>query len=185
MADSSSKTADKLEHQRIWEQGDLLIEGFRRLKTKYERPTHLCHDPESIEEPLSSSRIDESPLDVKEGLLNQLEFQSLPTLHRQITNLSHSLKPLGLLKQPESKFQVVSLIQSELEQTIDQINASIIVICPQPISAPNRVDDQHLNQFKSSRLQSLKAKFHETSQNICLVFRIYALSGGLVGQRSI
>ncbi|KAA1105976.1 hypothetical protein PGT21_025421 [Puccinia graminis f. sp. tritici] len=171
MADSSSKTADELEHQRIWEQGDLLIEGFRRLKTKYERPTHLRHDPESIEEPLSSSRIDESPLEVKDGLLNQLESQSLPTLHRQITNLSHSLKPLGLLNQPEAKFQIVSLIQSELEQTIDQIKTSIIVICPQPICAPNRIDDQHLKQFKSSRLQSLKAKFRETSQNICLVFR--------------
>ncbi|WAR52098.1 hypothetical protein PtB15_1B537 [Puccinia triticina] len=170
MADPASKTSGELEHERIWVQGDLVIQGFRRLIRKYVRPSGQGHDLTTIEDALSTLSIDDSNLG-KETRLNQLESRLLPTLNSQITDLSESLKPLGLLEELEPKLRIVSQIQVELERNVDEIISFISLVCPEPLSTPNRFDDQLSRQFKSYRLHSLKEKFGQTTQNIILVFR--------------
>ncbi|KAA1127124.1 hypothetical protein PGTUg99_023661 [Puccinia graminis f. sp. tritici] len=198
MADSTHKTTDELEHQRVWDRGgaysclvqcstkttsprltllkllaflsDVVIQGFRRLSIKYRWSTDQYYDLiRTFQETRSTFSSDQAT--TKESILNQLQFCALPKLHFQITNLSHSLKPLGLQKAPESKFEILLDIQSEIEAILDLIIRLTYILYPEPTYAVSRADDQHLKQFKSYRLRILKAKYFETCENISLVFR--------------
>ncbi|POV95667.1 hypothetical protein PSHT_15533 [Puccinia striiformis] len=62
MAESESKPEHEMEHQRLGEQGDLVIEGLRKLIRAYSSLAAWRNNRASIEEVMSSLSIDENGL---------------------------------------------------------------------------------------------------------------------------
>ncbi|KAI7964022.1 hypothetical protein MJO29_004449 [Puccinia striiformis f. sp. tritici] len=62
MADATIKPANELEHQRLDEQGDLVIQGFNYLIGKYSRPIALTCSRASLAETMLSLPKDEDGL---------------------------------------------------------------------------------------------------------------------------
>ncbi|KAA1101100.1 hypothetical protein PGT21_007003 [Puccinia graminis f. sp. tritici] len=162
----TSAPAVVLQNKRVCEQaGESLIR-------KYDSPINLRHEHTSIEELLATLSVDELEESAwKEMLLTRVESNLLPLLERQLTILSSSLNTDKLIEETEPKLKHITLIQKEIETTIDHIHFFIAAVCPEPISAPNRFDDQHLKRLKSYRLHCLKAIFVKTVSDICRVFQ--------------
>ncbi|KAI9610254.1 hypothetical protein KEM48_002615 [Puccinia striiformis f. sp. tritici PST-130] len=125
----TSKRSRKEDHR---QQGDLVVEAFNSLIAKCK-----AEDDDS-----SATRDGREKYD---GLvIDQID-------------LKKSLKPSDLLKNPHSKFDFISEIQSDLDRTLDQIFSARRVLCPLPIKLPStRINDYHLKVFKSYRLYSLQ-----------------------------
>ncbi|WAR63422.1 hypothetical protein PtB15_17B21 [Puccinia triticina] len=170
IADSSGEQA---EYQQHWHQGDLVVQGFRRLHSKYSlRPNES--PAESLQESLSSLSLD-NEAEFKPVLLDQLQFHLLPLLLRQITSLAQSLNRFSLINDPGPTLQLILEIQAELEPTIDHIQSNITTIFPGSISSPHRADDNHLGVFKSYRLGYLKCLFNQSG--LLFNLRIISLRG--------
>ncbi|KAH9457676.1 hypothetical protein Pst134EB_009996 [Puccinia striiformis f. sp. tritici] len=151
MAQPISQSSEQLQKQI-----EVVIEKFTILHNNC-NPPHLHDDTRLIEAVLSSLSMEETRF--KERLILGLGCHYLPTSQRQLTTLSQSLDPSGLQKEAESRLKLVLESQADLEQSISDINVVIAVVCPEPISGPHRVDDQHHQRFKSYRLRSLKSKY--------------------------
>ncbi|POW08873.1 hypothetical protein PSTT_07219 [Puccinia striiformis] len=162
-----SEGSDELEYLRM---GALAAQGFRRLSEKYREPTDQNRN--AILSELDALSIDEATTTSKERLLNDLQYHLLPALRLHLANISRLLTPSYLCVGFESKIKRVLAIQLEIERTIDPIKSHINLLCPErSISATaNRADDQHLKQFKSYRLRSLRAQFTEASTFIFRTF---------------
>ncbi|KAI9624849.1 hypothetical protein H4Q26_016624 [Puccinia striiformis f. sp. tritici PST-130] len=167
MSDADSEGSDELEYLRM---GALAAQGFRRLSEKYREPTDQNRN--AILSELDALSIDEATTTSKERLLNDLQYHLLPALRLHLANISRLLTPSYLCVGFESKIKRVLAIQLEIERTIDPIKSHINLLCPErSISATaNRADDQHLKQFKSYRLRSLRAQFAEASTFIFRTF---------------
>ncbi|KAI7956780.1 hypothetical protein MJO28_003875 [Puccinia striiformis f. sp. tritici] len=98
MAESESKAEHEMEHQRLGEQGDLVIDGFRNLISKYSSPAAWRSNRASIEEVMSRLSIDEN--DLKEKTLDRLQM-TLPILKRHLTRLSRTLDPYNSQQETE------------------------------------------------------------------------------------
>ncbi|POV97370.1 hypothetical protein PSTT_15086 [Puccinia striiformis] len=153
MSDADSEGSDELEYLRM---GALAAQGFRRLSEKYREPTDQNRN--AILSELDALSIDDATTTSKERLLNDLQYHLLPALRLHLANISRLLTPSYLCVGFESKIKRVLAIQLEIERTIDPIKSHINLLCPErSISATaNRADDQHLKQFKSYRLRSLR-----------------------------
>ncbi|KAI7938246.1 hypothetical protein MJO28_015166 [Puccinia striiformis f. sp. tritici] len=167
MSDADSEGSDELEYLRM---GALAAQGFRRLSEKYREPTDQNRN--AILSELDALSIDDATTTSKERLLNDLQYHLLPALRLHLANISRLLTPSYLCVGFESKIKRVLAIQLEIERTIDPIKSHINLLCPErSISATaNRADDQHLKQFKSYRLRSLRAQFAEASTFIFRTF---------------
>ncbi|KAH9448725.1 hypothetical protein Pst134EA_028017 [Puccinia striiformis f. sp. tritici] len=179
MAEPTRNAADELEHQRIWEQGDLVVEGFNRLYVKYS--VHQPLDRRRVRDGIRSTNSDHGAfvnlsideIASSERSLDELSSHLLPDLQRQVNKLSHSLSLFSLETELDSsKFELLSQIQLELEQTLDQMNSLIVVICPESLFAPYRSDDQNLKRLKSYRRFSLKEDIYEASRLISQLFDV-------------
>ncbi|KNF00787.1 hypothetical protein PSTG_05927 [Puccinia striiformis f. sp. tritici PST-78] len=168
MADAKIKPADELEHQRLDEQGDLVIQGFSKLIEKYIGPIDLTHNRASLAETMLSLSKDEDGL--KDMAIDQLQ-STLPQLKHHLATVSQLLNPSSLHQDTELKFKRVLLVQPDLESTMEQIGSSINLVCPQPTSARERTDDQHLQRLKSYRLHSLRTAFLAACPEICQSLR--------------
>ncbi|KAH9452184.1 hypothetical protein MJO28_008953 [Puccinia striiformis f. sp. tritici] len=148
----TSKRSRKEDHR---QQGDLVVEAFNSLIAKCKAEDDDSSATRDGREKYDGLVIDQ--IDLKSDLLFQLHSSYLPQLRHQITTLSESLKPSDLLKNPHSKFDFISEIQSDLDRTLDQIFSARRVLCPLPIKLPStRINDYHLKVFKSYRLYSLQ-----------------------------
>ncbi|KAI7956773.1 hypothetical protein MJO28_003868 [Puccinia striiformis f. sp. tritici] len=164
MADATIKPANELEHQRLDEQGDLVIQGFNYLIGIYSRPIALTCSRASLAETMLSLPKDEDGL--KDMAIDQLKL-TLPQLKHHLVTLSQVLDPSNLHEDTELKFKRVLLIQPDLESTMEQIGSSINLVYPQSTSARERTDDQHLQRLKSYRLHSLRTAFLAACPEIC------------------
>ncbi|POV95664.1 hypothetical protein PSHT_15537 [Puccinia striiformis] len=164
MAESESKPEHEMEHQRLGEQGNLVIDGFRNLISKYSSPAAWRSNRASIEEVMSSLSIDENGL--KEKTLDRLQM-TLPILKRHLTRLSRTLDPYNSEQETELKFQSILRIQPKLESTMEHAKCYVALFYPEPTSPPARTDDQHLKRLKSCRLQRLRSTFIEACPRIC------------------
>ena len=142
-------------------QGDLVVEGFRRLRNnKY--PLQLNETPaQSLQKACSTLSL-EDEAKFKQGLVDQLQSTLLPLLHRQITALSLSLNRSALRNDPGPNLQLILEIQSELECTMDQVQSHITAVFPESTSSPHSADDHHLESLKSYRLRRLKSLFDDS-----------------------
>ncbi|WAQ81166.1 hypothetical protein PtA15_1A505 [Puccinia triticina] len=150
------------EHERIWKQGDAVIESFQRMVTKYD---------ESADRRLENFRanhvkftIDE--LTRNEATLNHLVSNLLPMLRSQIIRLLKSLNPFGLQQEPESKIRLISQNRLNVEKTIDILRAWIVKVCPGRLVKPYPSSDHHYKRSKSFRLFTLKKYIFEASLDI-------------------
>ncbi|WAR52059.1 hypothetical protein PtB15_1B498 [Puccinia triticina] len=169
---TADSIGEKPEYQQHWHQGDLVVQGFRRLASKY--PPQPNDSPnQSVDEALSTLSLD-GEAKFKQCTLDQLQSSLLPLLHRQITSLSQSLNPSGLINDPGSKLQRILEIQSELDHTINHTHSRINTVFPQSISESLRADDHHLGRLKIYRLRRLKSTFNE---GFLYTLRIASLRG--------
>ncbi|KAH9444357.1 hypothetical protein Pst134EA_032232 [Puccinia striiformis f. sp. tritici] len=164
MAEPECKLGHEVEHQRLREQGDLVIEGFRNLISKYSSPAAWRSDRASIEEVMSNLSIDENGL--KEKTLDRLQM-TLPILKRHLTRLSTTLDPYNSQQETELKFQSILRIQPKLESTLEHAKCYVALFYPEPTSPPARTNDQRLQRLKSCRLQRLRSTFIEACPRIC------------------
>ncbi|KAH9460446.1 hypothetical protein Pst134EB_008618 [Puccinia striiformis f. sp. tritici] len=164
MAESESKPEHEMEHQRLGEQGDLVIEGLRKLISAYSSLAAWRNNRASIEEVMSSLSIDENGF--KEKTLDRLHM-TLPILKRHLTRLSGALDPYNSQQETELKFQSILRIQPKLESTMEHAKCYVALFYPEPKSAAVRTDDQHLKRLKSCRLQRLRSTFIEACPIIC------------------
>ncbi|KAI7945337.1 hypothetical protein MJO29_011725 [Puccinia striiformis f. sp. tritici] len=168
MAEPASQPSDGLEHEQPREPIVVAIEKFTILRGRTYHP-QMHTDRGSLETALSDLSISENRC--KELIMRTLEYQCLPTLQQQLATLERSLSPSGLQKDSESKLKPISQTQSELEENIIWTNVCISVLCLEKTAlAPDRGDDQHLKQFKSYRLHSLKTRYLEACLQMDQIF---------------
>ncbi|KNF04200.1 hypothetical protein PSTG_02551 [Puccinia striiformis f. sp. tritici PST-78] len=146
--------ADPLEHlsesarREVWQQGDLVIQGFEGIAAKLwdlhyreRRPTI-----ESIE--------GDDPI---KAYMGQLRSSVLPLLLHQCSILTRLLNTSDLLKEPGSALKLILAVQPEIERAVDQISPLFFVNCGETIIlASNKSDDQHHKEFKMYRVEALR-----------------------------
>ncbi|KAI7938253.1 hypothetical protein MJO28_015173 [Puccinia striiformis f. sp. tritici] len=144
-----------------YEQGDQVVNGFKRLISKFEPLTSRVTPPVdwSIQAALSS--LSSAEMDSQENLLTELSSDLLPLLKPRLDALISVVQPLGLIDDPEWALELVSDVQSEFEDTIDRIESILTRLCPEPMPIPNRTNDHHLKALKSCRLYRLKIEFEK------------------------
>ncbi|POV98395.1 hypothetical protein PSTT_14482, partial [Puccinia striiformis] len=139
--------ADPLEHlsesarREVWQQGDLVIQGFEGIAAKLwdlhyreRRPTI-----ESIE--------GDDPI---KAYMGQLRSSVLPLLLHQCSILTRLLNTSDLLKEPGSALKLILAVQPEIERAVDQISPLFFV------NSSNKSDDQHHKEFKMYRVEALR-----------------------------
>ncbi|KAI9608443.1 hypothetical protein H4Q26_004625 [Puccinia striiformis f. sp. tritici PST-130] len=148
MDDPTSQRSDEALEQRHQRQGDLVIKGFEILCRKWQPgPTFIKAGSLSVDE-----------VNSQEALLDRLHSRLLPDLSLQLNALLRSLDSTKLRKEPESQLSRMLELQSEFDHNLSQIQYIVNVLCPGPLHASNRVDDQELKQFKSYRINDLEEK---------------------------
>ncbi|KAA1073513.1 hypothetical protein PGT21_014328 [Puccinia graminis f. sp. tritici] len=96
----------------------------------------------------------------------------LPLLKGQINSLSLALGPASLRNQPVPNLSLVSNIQPEIDDNLEQIKALLAALCPEHPTLPNQTDDYGLQQFKFCRLYRLKIYCEVTlSCEMCEIFQ--------------
>ncbi|EHS62519.1 uncharacterized protein PGTG_20640 [Puccinia graminis f. sp. tritici CRL 75-36-700-3] len=151
-----NNTAGEKEH---WPQGDLVVRRFLSLISK-------CHPIDNGDPYLGSRTIQEGFLieqvNMEKDLLTELRSDLLPQLGRQITDLVPPLDPARLKEDPGLQLRIVSGIQAELEQTLQQIRSALSILCPDPLPSERiRTNDQHLDGLKSFRREGLHYRIIE------------------------
>ncbi|KAI9614233.1 hypothetical protein H4Q26_009374 [Puccinia striiformis f. sp. tritici PST-130] len=147
---------------------DSVIKAFKILISKY--------NPSGAQDPFDR-RVESDPLEQveeKEGSLHQLRFDFLPLLDDQIVSLLRSLDLTRLRKEPMLALELISDIQSELDQTLDSIQYAISITCPKPhASSSDRLNDQHLKDFKLFRVDGLHHMFiTNVMESVIPMFRL-------------
>ncbi|KAI7962575.1 hypothetical protein MJO28_000669 [Puccinia striiformis f. sp. tritici] len=170
MLDSAGKPSYMSEHQRHWHLGNLVTYGFERLETKCDLKRNEPSDPMSIDHVFPALSVDD--LEKQENLLNQLHSKILPALKSQITSLLLALDPPSILKDPEQKLHLILKTQGELHYSLDQLEAAIDIVCPEPTIISNRNDDHHRRGLKSYRLHQLRARDKVLSSILPEMFEI-------------
>ncbi|KAI7963994.1 hypothetical protein MJO29_004421 [Puccinia striiformis f. sp. tritici] len=163
MAHLGIKSSEKLIHQPLGKQGDLIILKLSIFAEKCYAPANHHRDRAAIEALMSNYSIDEAGL--KEMILGRLQ-STLPVLKSQFGALSQLLNPSCLLQQTEAKIERVMQLQVEFEGTIDHINSDIALLCAKFAYTAKRFKDQDLGRIKFYRLDCLKASFFKVSEKI-------------------
>ncbi|KAH9441270.1 hypothetical protein MJO29_015639 [Puccinia striiformis f. sp. tritici] len=148
MAATSGKSNPSQTRKQYQRQGDLVVNGFQTLIAKFDGDNDPY--PRLSEEP-SLERIE-----LKKEVLNRLHSNLLPLLGYQITSLSQTLDPTHLRKEPTFTLNLILGIQSQLGQTLNLIQSALCTICPELVpSQSDRMNDQHLMEFKCLRLDGI------------------------------
>ncbi|WAQ81169.1 hypothetical protein PtA15_1A508 [Puccinia triticina] len=152
------------EHQRIWEQGDSVIQRFQRMATKYDGAADRRYEYESREG--NPVKFTNDKLTRNEEVLDRLQSNLLPMLQFQTINLFESLNPLGLQQEPESKIQLISQNQLNVETHVDELRNWFDEVCSGHLARAYPSNDYHYQRSKFFRLSSLKGYILEASQDI-------------------
>ncbi|KAI9607858.1 hypothetical protein H4Q26_005307 [Puccinia striiformis f. sp. tritici PST-130] len=150
MAEPTRNAADELEHQRIWEQGDLVVEGFNRLYVKYS--VHQPLDRRRVREGIRSTNSDH-------GAFVNLSIDEIASSERSLDELSSHLLP-------DLQHPIRTRADSRSDEQFDCSHMSRIFV------APYRSDDQNLKRLKSYRRFSLKEDIYEASRLISQLFDV-------------
>ncbi|KAH9447408.1 hypothetical protein MJO28_015534 [Puccinia striiformis f. sp. tritici] len=135
---------------RFCQQGQLVIDEFERLRSKFSgMEPHPDQAP--IEVPILTHPIDTIRVDSYEGILTEW----LSELGRQVGTLSRLIDPEDIRKDPGANLIRLLELQPALDHNLTRIADSIAFICPRPAHTSRRVDDQQLRQFKSYPLNEL------------------------------
>ncbi|PLW21016.1 hypothetical protein PCASD_15096 [Puccinia coronata f. sp. avenae] len=101
------------------------------------------------------------------GTLNRLQFKIIPPLRQQINSLPKLLNPAELREDTNgSKLQPIAELQSDLDQSLDQVFSIAGGIKNIPVSSPAQADDNDSKEFKEYRRHGL------AFQITCLVHRM-------------
>ncbi|KAA1087894.1 hypothetical protein PGTUg99_022609 [Puccinia graminis f. sp. tritici] len=144
----------------------LVVQAFRSLIAK-------C--PLICLEPFSSSHEENLPglfeqIELRAELLKRLQSGLLPSLRHRITALSLSLDPCDLRKNATGQLKQVLEILGELEQTLDQIKASVASIAP--VLRPSLVsNDGHLKNLKAFRCVRVRLKVNDLAMLVSELFQ--------------
>jgi len=121
-----------------------------------------------------------SECELKKYLLCLRQQSSLlPHLRQQIITLSDSLHPLNLWHNPSSQLDIVLVVQSEIENTLDQVLSASDVICPKLMDPSFPINDQYLKELKIYRLCGL---FHAYDFVLWRIIHVFGSSWELILQ---
>ncbi|KAI7938257.1 hypothetical protein MJO28_015177 [Puccinia striiformis f. sp. tritici] len=149
-----------------YEQGDEVVNEFKRLISKFEPLTSRVTPPVDQTTQPALSALSAAEMESQEFLLSDLDSVLLPLLISRLDFLGPLLlQPLSLIDDPEYTLNLISELQSEIEAAIDEIESILARVCPEPMPIPNRTNDHHLKALKSCRLYRLKTEF----EKVCLV----------------
>ncbi|KAA1076681.1 hypothetical protein PGT21_015833 [Puccinia graminis f. sp. tritici] len=138
----------------IYQHGDPVARQFKDLQRKYFLRAARLPNPTYLEDGLAALSIHE--FRTQETLANHLLSSLLPLLQGQINSLSLALDPASLRNQPVPNLDLISNIQPEIDDNLEQIKALLNTLCPEHPTLPNRTDDYGLKRFKFCRLYRLK-----------------------------
>ncbi|POW07213.1 hypothetical protein PSTT_08408 [Puccinia striiformis] len=120
-SDSDVLKIDQSERRKHQQQGDIVVRGFESLIHKIKVTIY--------DEYPSSRAVQEIPrvvgVDLKKDLINRLNSTLIPLLRKQIISLEDPLDPVDLLKEPGSQFKIILDIQSDLNETIGEIQSAL------------------------------------------------------------
>ncbi|KAH9465211.1 hypothetical protein MJO28_007000 [Puccinia striiformis f. sp. tritici] len=153
-SDSDVLKIDQSERRKHQQQGDIVVRGFESLIHKIKVTIY--------DEYPSSRAVQEIPrvvgVDLKKDLINRLNSTLIPLLRKQIISLEDPLDPVDLLKEPGSQFKIILDIQSDLNETIGEIQSALYDVCGEPVySLSAKKSDQHLQELKLFRLRGIRA----------------------------
>lgn len=94
-----------------------------------------------------------------------------PHLQQHITTLSDSLHPLKLWHMPFSQLETVLVVQSDIENTLDQVLSASGAIFPKLMDPSFPINDQYLKELKTNRLCGLFHAYRFVLGRISYVFR--------------
>ncbi|OAV87294.1 hypothetical protein PTTG_29493 [Puccinia triticina 1-1 BBBD Race 1] len=152
-----------------WPQGELAVGGFSRLERKF--GSHANADEDPFPRPTQETFSNEQ-LNVKKDLLSKLRSNLLPQLRHHTTTLSRSLDPDRLQQDPGLHLKIILELQSDIDQTLNQVAFTIYAVCPDPESSlTTRINDRHLKEFKFFRTDGLHCRIaDEFCPELCSIF---------------
>jgi hypothetical protein len=122
------------------------VENFRNLEAKLNDKFNEVHAIVSVD----------TNRETWNKTLNELQFNILPSLRRQINTLANLLNPSELQDDIDgSTLELIIEIQSRLDHTLGQIFLIAAGIKPNPVLAPSRRDENDLKGFKECRSEAL------------------------------
>jgi hypothetical protein len=142
----------------------LVYQSFKNLAKKFEEYTIW-----NWSNPISS--VD---LTCNIEAVNELENKILPPLCQQLNTLSKLLDPSSELPEDmnASKLQLITEIQSELDQTTDQVLSLSAGVKREEDSPVTQANDQDLKESKQFRRQGLSIKLRLMKHQLFLIFKL-------------
>ncbi|KAI9603583.1 hypothetical protein KEM48_000883 [Puccinia striiformis f. sp. tritici PST-130] len=165
-SDSNSGPVEEIE-DRFRQQGQSVIDGFKKLMARYDHTELVRPDQAAIQELTSTLSIYE--LNPNEALLYRLLSYLLPLLACQLFTVPQLLDPEGLRKDPGASLKLIAEFQHKLDHTMSQIASVMAFVAPAPLHSSDRTDDQHLKRFKSFRINDLDENISELRSRISTV----------------
>ncbi|KAH9473523.1 hypothetical protein Pst134EA_000602 [Puccinia striiformis f. sp. tritici] len=142
---------------------DLVMEGFRRLNYDFDGA------PDRPASSISDFSIDR--INIYKDDQNELKSGLLPLLRQQILTFLSALDPSALYEESDAHFEYILQIQSDLEDTLRDINSTVVAVRNMDLEDLS-TNDQHLEVIKVFVLFTLEDKLN------CIIFRYF---GGFFG----
>ncbi|KAH9442559.1 hypothetical protein Pst134EA_031920 [Puccinia striiformis f. sp. tritici] len=142
---------------------DLVIEGFRRLNYDFDGA------PDRPASSISDFSIDR--IDIYKDDQNELKSGLLPLLRQQILTFLSALDPSALYEESDAHFEYILQIQSDLEDTLWDINSTVVGVRNLDLEDLS-TNDHHLEVIKVFVLFTLEDKLDY------IIFRYF---GGFFG----
>ncbi|KAH9444599.1 hypothetical protein MJO28_013373 [Puccinia striiformis f. sp. tritici] len=139
-----------MKRQKFWEQGDMILQGFRNLESKFDSGNDKR--PYTMTAPGGLS-IEKGSM--RRKLLHRLHSRLLPILRYQVKRLLRLLDLTNLRKRTHIQFKLISELQLKIDPALDQIISAFHTISPQIVHERAKPNDQHFKELKNFRLRRL------------------------------
>ncbi|KAA1099889.1 hypothetical protein PGT21_023891 [Puccinia graminis f. sp. tritici] len=143
--------------------GDLVIQGFGKLKDKYQ--THRSTNQVAG----TTQAVINDRANSREIHYDRLHSSLLPQLKEKLVTISRLLEPQDIWEEPEARLRRLLEIIPELDSTLSQIHFSTLIVCPGTLFSASQTNDQDLKEFKTFRLIKLKGTIDHMLWNLCSV----------------
>jgi hypothetical protein len=141
----------------------LIYRNFQSLAMKFD--IHILWNPPNPIVPVDTNRVPWNEV------LDQLQFNILPRLQQQINTLPKLLNLSELQEDMNGfKIQLITEVQSELDQSTDQLLSFSAGIQHKADSSPTQADDKDLRELKQFRRRGLSSQLQLVKDPLRLIF---------------
>ncbi|WAR62275.1 hypothetical protein PtB15_14B370 [Puccinia triticina] len=149
-------------------QKDSIAKVYRSFRTKYD----TCTDRTPLFPSDTIQLTDPDPIDVAawRSKLSRLRSILLPLLRHQIRTVLRTLDPSDLRNDKGPKLDLISELQSEVDDTMGQIVSCVIVIPPRPLIQLPDTNDHYLKDLKEFQCREMVRRLSYMNRGLSCMF---------------